>query len=327
MVISLSNQKGGVGKTTIAINIASYIASKGHRVLLVDADPLGGILEWQDISEDKSLDVIYHPKDTLHKDIDELSKGYKHTIIDAPPSIDDITLSTLLTSDLAIVPVEPSPLSIWASTKIVSLIRHAKNHNKELEGRLLISRKVVGTALGRDVREALDSHGMGLIKTEICQRTDFVKSLRQGLSVLQYAPKSEAAKEIKSLCDEINFDAFSSKKLPIDTAIKEEIDEYKMTAMEKRRDPRKTPLIMVDFATKNRAHRGFIHNISAGGAFIETRETFSVGEEITLTFMPSKDKNPVKITGDIVRSVPHGIAVKFDMPDQDTTVESIMEEF
>lgn len=323
MIISLTNQKGGVGKTTIAINMASYIASKDRRVLVVDADPQGRIMQWQSISAHNTFDLIHHPLDTLHTDINELSEGYEHIIIDAPPSNSDITLSALLISNLAIVPIEPSPLSIWASTEIVSLIEHAKKYNGQLEGRLLISRRVVGTVIGRGVREALESYGLALTQTEICQRSDFVKSLIQGLSVLRYAPSSEAAKEIRSLCDEINFDISYSKDFL--TEIRGDIGEYKIRVKERRYHPRRVPLAVVDFVIQGRAYRGFIRNLSAGGAFVETRESFSVGQGIRMTFLSSKDQKPIKVTGEIVRTGPGGIAVKFEVEDQDTMTKSLVD--
>ncbi len=152
MIINLSNIKGGVGKTTIAINMASYIASEGSKVLLVDADPQGKVLQWQSMSNNETFNVIHHPYDKLHLDIHDLSEGYEHTIIDAPPSICKITLSALLASNLVIVPIEPSPLSSWLSLEIVSLIKDAREHNRGLIGRFLISRRIVGTVVGRDAK-------------------------------------------------------------------------------------------------------------------------------------------------------------------------------
>jgi len=341
MIINLSNIKGGVGKTTIAINMASYIASEGSKVLLVDADPQGKVLQWQSMSNNETFNVIHHPYDKLHLDIHDLSEGYEHTIIDAPPSICKITLSALLASNLVIVPIEPSPLSSWLSLEIVSLIKDARKHNRGLVGRFLMSRMVTGTAVGRDAKNNLDSYGMDLINTEICQRTDFVKAMLQGLSIFEYSPKSEAAKNIQSLCREvikkfgkINFEIPSTEKLLVKTKLeyspksaaakkiqslktkllaktKNIIDEFKIIVREKRYHPRKIPLIVVDFVIQNRAHSGFIQNISRGGMFIETVEFFSVGQELTMAFFYPEKQKHIKISGIVVRIEPNGIGVKF----------------
>ena len=148
----------------------------------------GSCLQWQSISDNKAFDVIHHPEPTLHKYIDRVG---------------DITLSILLASNLAIIPITPSPLDIWSSEEIDDLIREARKHNRKLRGKLLISKKIVGTTPGREARKALERYKLGIFETEISRRIAFVKALISGQSVLEYEPNSEAAKEITSLCKEI----------------------------------------------------------------------------------------------------------------------------
>lgn len=175
----------------------------GHKVLLVDGDPQGSCLQWQSISDNKAFDVVHHPEADIHKTIKELSKGYRHTVIDAPPGTGDITLSILLASTLSIIPVTPSPLDIWSSEEIDDLIKEARKHNRKLKGKILISKKIVGTTPGREARKALKRYRLGIFEQEIHNRIGYVKSLISGQSVLEYEPNSEAAKEITSLCKEI----------------------------------------------------------------------------------------------------------------------------
>ena len=72
------------------------------------------------------------------------------------------------------------------------------------------------------------------------------------------------------------------------------------------------PLVVVDFVVENRVYSGFIHNISKGGAFIETVASFATGQEITMTFPSMEDQKHIKVAGEIVRIEPKGIGVKFE---------------
>ena len=203
MIISLVNQKGGVGKTTIAINLSYCLSEMGHKVLLVDGDPQGSCLQWQSISDNKAFDVIHHPEPTFHKHIDRVSEGYRYTIVDAPPGSGPVTQSILLVSKLAILPVQPSPLDIWSSKETVNLVKIARKQNRNLSCKLLICRKIVGTRIGREAREALESYRVKVFDTEINQRVAYIEAMINGQSVIQYQPKSEAANEIRRLYREI----------------------------------------------------------------------------------------------------------------------------
>ena len=203
MIISLVNQKGGVGKTTIAVNLASCLSEKGLRMLLVDADPQGSVLQWQSISDDHSFEVMHRPSPSLLSEKKAMTRGHDHVIIDAPPAIGEITRAILGVSNLAIVPIGPSPLDIWSSKETVSLFPEVRQHNRRIKARLLICRKIVGTRVGREAREALETYGMDMFESEISQRVAFVEAMISGRSVLDYAPRSEAAAEIRRLCEEI----------------------------------------------------------------------------------------------------------------------------
>jgi chromosome partitioning protein len=203
MIISLVNQKGGVGKTTIAVNLASSLSEKGYGVTLVDADPQGSVLQWQSISDDHPFYVEHFPAATALGSRKALAKKGDHVIIDAPPAMGEMTRAILAVSDLAIIPIGPSPLDIWSSKETVSLFPQVKKRNRSVTAKLLICRKIVGTRVGREAREALETYGMDLFETEISQRVAFVEAMISGRSVLAHAPHSEAAKEIRALSDEI----------------------------------------------------------------------------------------------------------------------------
>lgn len=203
MIISLVNQKGGVGKTTLAINLAGALSEKGYDVVLVDADPQGSVLQWHSILKDHPFRVTHRPSAALLGEKRTLSKAADHVIIDAPPAMGDITRAVIALSDLAIVPVAPSPLDIWSSKETISLFHNDKKSRRRIDTKLLICRKIVGTRVGREAREALETYDMELFASEISQRVAFVEAMISGQSVLAYAPKSEAANEIRGLREEI----------------------------------------------------------------------------------------------------------------------------
>jgi chromosome partitioning protein len=203
MIVSLVNQKGGVGKTTVAVNLAGSLSDKGARVLILDADPQGSITQWRSISDRRDLEVRHHPLPLAKGDVKAFFQGFDHVVIDSPPAMGEITASVLLVSHGAIVPVGPSPLDIWSSRETVSLIQEARRINRKLRGMLLICRKIPRTKVGREAREAMGIYPLEVLESEICQRVAYIEAMMSGLCVSQYAPGSEAAAEMEGLCLEV----------------------------------------------------------------------------------------------------------------------------
>jgi chromosome partitioning protein len=205
MVISLLNQKGGTGKSSLSINLAYCFScfQEKSKVLLIDSDEQGSCVLWRGARKNETFAVIPYPKADLHKKIKGLVKGYQWVIIDGAPGISDITLSIMLASNLVIVPVTPSPLDLWAVDEFKDIIKEARKHNRKLRAKILVSKSIPGTTLARDAKEAFERYKMPIFKTTIHQRVAFANSLIDGQSVLEYEPNGEAAKEMVNLYNEL----------------------------------------------------------------------------------------------------------------------------
>jgi chromosome partitioning protein len=204
MKISVQNQKGGVGKTTLAIHISHALSLKKARVLLVDADPQGSARDWAAAREDKPpFSVIGLDRPTLHRDLPPLAKDYDHVVIDGPPRVSDLARSAIIASDLVVVPIQPSPYDVWAADEVIKLIEEASVFKENLKSVFVINRRIVNTAIGRDVGEALADYAIPVLKTVISQRVGFAESAASGRTVLDTDPKGAAAKEILALTKEI----------------------------------------------------------------------------------------------------------------------------
>ena len=204
MKIGILNQKGGAGKTTIALHIAHALALQDKQVMLIDADPQGSARDWATAREtDAPFSVIGLDRPIIHKEINKLSAGYDYVIIDGAPRVSDLTRSAILASDLVVIPIQPSPLDIWAAHSVVELIGEAQIYKPDLAAVFIINRKIVNTAIGKEVVEVLKDYPYPVLKAATSQRIAFAESLNIGSTVLETAPNSIAASEINAVVKEL----------------------------------------------------------------------------------------------------------------------------
>ncbi len=206
-VFDFVNQKGGVGKSTSAVNFAGQLALDGNRVLFVDTDPQGTALDWSAArvtAEHPTLfTVVGYPRVGLHKELLEMSRGYDHVVIDNPARATDIPRSNLLAADVVVIPVQPSPADIWATAEVLKLLDEASVFKEDLISVFLVSRRIVGTQLGKSVRAALAGSTPKVLDATIGQRIVYAESFLEGQTVTEVDPASAAAEEIRDLTREL----------------------------------------------------------------------------------------------------------------------------
>jgi len=204
MILSLLNQKGGVGKTTLALHIAAALAERGAQVQLIDADPQGSALDWSVMRGGEApFGVVGLPRATIHREVARFLENHDHIIIDGPPRVYEVARSAIMASDLVLIPVQPSPYDVWAAKEIIDLLQDATSFKENLKSAFVINRKIVNTAIGRDIGEALASYATPALTSQICQRVAFAESAAQGQTVLETEPKGFAAGEVRALVEEI----------------------------------------------------------------------------------------------------------------------------
>lgn len=210
-IVAILNQKGGVGKTTLATNIAYKLFLDSKNVLLIDSDPQGSARDWH-AAGNSDIPVIGIDRPTIEKDITKIGSQFDWVIIDGAPQLADIAISTIKCADLIIIPVQPSPYDIWASADLVDIIKQRQQINNNVpKAFFCISRKITNTNLSKEVLEALEGYELPVMKYGTSQRVKYAESAAKGESVFKinwdqsvaFSGHSEAAQEITNIVNEI----------------------------------------------------------------------------------------------------------------------------
>ena len=203
-VIALVGNKGGAGKTTLTVNLAVGLGRLG-RIVILDTDPQGSSAQWRSIADDEMLPPVISATDNVVEQVRGLVTEYDYLVVDCPPSVQaPQTLSVLQVTDLALIPVQPSPFDLWASIHIEQAVMQARESNPALQGLLVINQLEPRTTLSQLMREALAEIQVPVAQTAIRRRAVYRASALEGRSVYAMGKRgADAAAELDQLIQEV----------------------------------------------------------------------------------------------------------------------------
>lgn len=203
-VVAIVNQKGGTGKTTLSINLASAFAEL-HSTLLLDADPQGSALDWADSrsTPQMNLDALELPQGNLQREIRSLSQSYDWIIIDGPPGIGRTSAEAVRIADIVLIPTKPSPFDVWACADVVEAVKARQENTGGLPmAYFVITMARPRTRLVGQVDAALAEYGVPALGARTTERVAYPMSAIEGKSVLDSRDRT-AQQEILKMRDEI----------------------------------------------------------------------------------------------------------------------------
>jgi chromosome partitioning protein len=203
-IITIAQQKGGAGKTTVVAQLAASLVGKKKTVAVMDIDPQGSLSGWHDMRSDWNG----APVPEIHlsgvsgwrvsTELDRLKQNYDYVLIDSPPHAETEAKNAIRAADLAIIPIQPSPMDLWATQPTIDLTKKEKTPAVLLLNRVPPRGKIVEA-----VRNTIADGDVACAKTCLGNRTAFATSMMEGRGVVESVRRSVAAQEVFALRDEI----------------------------------------------------------------------------------------------------------------------------
>lgn len=206
-ILTITQQKGGAGKTSLAVHLGVYWASKGKSVALVDGDPQGSLAAWASVRDEANAKypLTFERAEGWKAStvVSKLARTHDYVIVDTAPHAETASRTATREADMVIVPMQPSPLDMWATDASLKMIEG------ERKGYLVVLNRVPPrSGLADEVAATIKDKGLDIAKARLGNRQDFAASFMAGLGVSEFKPKSKASIEIKALAMEI------ARKLP-----------------------------------------------------------------------------------------------------------------
>ena len=208
MIISITNLKGGCGKTTLATNLAVGMAHAGKKVCLIDTD-LGqaSSLEWAGIRGETKphIQVMGKKLSQITTDANELAKTFDVVLIDGAPQLEELADRTILASDIIIVPTKPSLQDLRSTEEFLKRFRKVKDLKQasgmDVKAFMVMNEANTNTNIFKDIKETIEQLDETLIGI-VNDRTAYRDAFAYGLGVIEYEDR-KAKEEMKKLTTEI----------------------------------------------------------------------------------------------------------------------------
>jgi chromosome partitioning protein len=203
-VITIAQQKGGAGKTTLAAHLAIAWAGQGHRVALVDIDPQGSLAAWHSLraerlGEDRvGLDFAAITGWRTAAEVERRARDHDIIVIDSPPHAETEARLAIRAATLVVLPVQPSPMDVWATRPTLDLAAREK-----VTALLVLNRVPPRANLTDSMLAQLAELGAAVAAARIGNRVALAAALADGLGISEAAPSSRAAAEIAAVAAEI----------------------------------------------------------------------------------------------------------------------------
>lgn len=197
--IAVMNQKGGVGKTTLAINLAAAAHLAGLRCLVIDLDEQASAFKWyQERESESALSglVVLRSGKLIRSKFAEMGRGYDFVVLDCPPRLDDFSLSAALAADACVVPVTPGPFDLWATGESLEVLDKAdeiRSHHglTQLRRLFVVNQADARTGLALEAQAVLKD--VGELLGVVHQRVAFKRTANRGESVIGAADRAAEA--------------------------------------------------------------------------------------------------------------------------------------